>query len=617
MKFKTGWVLFLGLALFSSCKHQSKDDNSLFQTYYLEFQKNNHSEYDSLLAYYHRIDSVSYRQNSTLLLFLKETTRARLLFREAEYAKSNRQYLQANSMLENTGGTDSLRALNYMGIGLNYMNMGTFDSTFAWFGKAQEIYDSLNNTKMSQVIQANRAQAYYNKREPDKALAIIDQLAREDIRNTTLLTTQHLKANILGSSGKTDSAILLDRQIIQHYGNDKNNYQISSFYNNLGICYFEKGMIDSALFYCKKSYELDSIAGIKMHMGANLVLMGDISKKNDRNAAKEYYQKALQIFAEDRNIDKKYWIFGTLAKTAREENDLLQLAAYQDSMLNTFQKMNNLSSNRTIELLKIEYETDKKNQQIKNQGIQLRGQQITLLLIGTISLLILIALYLYFQNRDRKNQLRMAEQDRKVSVMVIEAEQNERSRIARDLHDSVSQKLAVMKMHLSMVETAQTESMDKINSMLQQTITEVRAISHNLYPRDLEKGIIPALELLCEQHNFVNSDINFSLHTDASVATSRLSKNIELVIYRIVQEITTNTLKYSGAKQVRIELSVHNGTITIRIADDGIGFNPESPDNAKGIGLKNITERIKQISGKITIRSKEEEGTQFHIEIPT
>jgi signal transduction histidine kinase len=352
-------------------------------------------------------------------------------------------------------------------------------------------------------------------------------------------------------------------------------------------------------------------------MGANLLLLGDNIKKNDRNAAKEYYQKALQIFAEDRNIDKKYWIFGTLAKTAREENDLLQLAAYQDSMLNTFQKMNNLSSNRTIELLKIEYETDKKNQQIKNQGIQLRGQQITLLLIGTISLLILIALYLYFQNRDRKNQLRMAEQDRKVSVMVIEAEQNERSRIARDLHDSVSQKLAVMKMHLSMVETAQTESMDKINSMLQQTITEVRAISHNLYPRDLEKGIIPALELLCEQHNFVNSDINFSLHTDASVATSRLSKNIELVIYRIVQEITTNTLKYSGAKQVRIELSVHNGTITIRIADDGIGFNPESPDNAKGIGLKNITERIKQISGKITIRSKEEEGTQFHIEIPT
>lgn len=617
MQLKTGRLLFCFLVIVSSCTKKMPENSTLFDQYYLEFLQNNHSEYDSLLAYYHRLDSVSNREHSILLLFLKKTTQARLLFREAEYAKSNITYLKANNLLNRMIGTDSLLAVNYLGIGLNYMSLGIFDSTFIWFGKAQVIYDSLENKKMSHVIEANRAQAYYNKGEPEKALEIIDKLAKEDTRNSTLLTTQHLKANILGSTGKLDSAILLDRQIIQQYGADKSNYLISSFYNNLGICFFEKGITDSALYYCNKSYKLDSVSGIKMHMGANLVLMGDISKKNNINAAYAYYQKALHIFSEDNNIDKKYWIFGTLAKTAREENNLQQVVAYQDSMLNTYKRMNNLSSNRTIELLKIEYETDKKNQQIKTQAIKLKAQQITLLLIATISLLIIIVLYLYFQNRNKKNKLRIAEQDKKVSVMLIKAEQNERSRIARDLHDSVSQKLAVMQMHLSIIETAQTESLTNVYSILQQAITDVRGISHNLYPRDLEKGIIPALELLCEQNNLINSEIKFSLKTDESIIATHLSKNIELVIYRIVQEITNNALKHSKAKKVLIAIGMTTGKITIQITDDGIGFNTTMLENAKGIGLKNIIERIKQISGKVTIHSKEEEGTQFFIEIPT
>lgn len=617
MQYKTVRFLLFIAVIATSCINKPQQQDEVFESYFAEFQKMNHAEYDSLLAFYHRLDSVSFTHQTPLLLFLKETTQARLLFRESDYAKSNRKYIQANKLLKGINGKDSLLALNYMGIGLNYMNLGAFDSTFTWFGKAQVMYDSLENKKMSHVVLANKAQAYYNKREPEKALAIIDKLASDDTCKTTFLTTQHLKANILGSSGKIDSAILLDRQIIQQYGADKSNYLISSFYNNLGNCFAEKGMTDSALYYCKKSYELDSVSGIKMHMGANLVLMGDISKRtNNRDAATEYYKRALRIFSDDSNIDKKHWIFGTLAKTAKEENNLQQVIVYQDSILSTYQKMNNLSTNRTIELLKIEYETDRKNQQLKNQAIRLRGQQITLLLFVAVSLLIIITLYLYFQNRDKKNKLRLAEQEQKVSAMLIEAEQNERSRIARDLHDSVSQKLAVMQMHLSMVETTQTESIGNVNSILQQAITDVRGISHNLYPRDLDKGIIPALELLCEQHNFINSEINFSLKTDDSIRKASLSKNIELVIYRIVQEITTNALKYSKAKQVLIELGITNGKIAIQIADDGIGFNTNALDTAKGIGLKNILERIRQISGKVTIHSKEDEGTRFIIEIP-
>lgn len=200
--------------------------------------------------------------------------------------------------------------------------------------------------------------------------------------------------------------------------------------------------------------------------------------------------------------------------------------------------------------------------------------------------------------------------------MLVETEQNERSRIARDLHDSVSQKLAVMGMHLSLIETTQTEAVDNVTTMLQQAIADVRGISHNLYPKDLEKGILPALEHLCEQNNFANHDMGFSLKTDEAVRKAGLAKNIELVLFRIVQELTNNALKYSIATEVYIELGLKDGKIALNVADNGIGFDSAHLENAKGIGLKNMMDRIRQIGGKVDIQSSEGKGTRFIIEIP-
>lgn len=105
-----------------------------------------------------------------------------------------------------------------------------------------------------------------------------------------------------------------------------------------------------------------------------------------------------------------------------------------------------------------------------------------------------------FKQRERRNLLfYIAQQERKVSDMLIDAEQNERSRIARELHDGVSQKLAVLQMHPPMIKTSSEEMAKNINSMLNDVANEVRSISHNLYPADLEKGLIPALTHLCEQ----------------------------------------------------------------------------------------------------------------------
>jgi len=87
-----------------------------------------------------------------------------------------------------------------------------------------------------------------------------------------------------------------------------------------------------------------------------------------------------------------------------------------------------------------------------------------------------------------------------------------------------------------------------------------------------------------------------------------------LVLFRIVQELTNNALKYSEASEVVVELGLKNGLIALKVADNGIGFDPALLETAKGIGLRNLMERIRQIGGTVAIESKE--GTRFDIEIP-
>jgi signal transduction histidine kinase len=608
--------IFISILLVS-CIKDKIEDNSLFNKYYTLLQKNNYAPYDSLLSFYQQLDSISAEYLSPQLQFLKTTAEGRLYFRRGDYERSTRKYREANIYIENFEGSDTLMALNTMSIGLNFMNRALFDSAFLCFEKALDIYQLSENISMMHVVKANMAQAYYNKRDIESSLRIINETLGDNPKQNVIINLQHLKANILGSSGKIDSAMLLDRKMISQFVANEKNYQYSSFYNNLALCFLAKGNVDSALFYCNKSFQADSVAGMEVQMAANLVLMGDIYRNTgDKKNAEAFYQKAINVFTDNNNIDKKYWIYEKLSKLAKDDGDYKLLAQHQDSMLAAYRFMNKLELTRSIELLNIEFETERKNRQIEHQETKIRSQKLILLLIIISALLIFTAVWFYFQNKDKKSRLRIAEKDRKVSEMLIEAEQNERSRIARDLHDGVNQKLAVMKMHLSMLNDSKTEAFENVVQLLEQIIVDVRAISHNLYPKDLEKGIVSALENLCEQNSFVNQAIKFRLQISENIKKATLNKNVQLVIFRIVQEITNNALKYSQASEVNIQLDVINNRIDLRITDNGIGFTIDSPEKSGGIGLNNILNRIKQISGKVDISTGENKGTSYYIEIP-
>lgn len=617
-KYFTLFIQFVFLLYFTGCKNHYEDGSTAtFNSLYKELQNYNYAEYDSLMVFYNRVDSINDRESSALLKHLKKIIQSRLNYRTGNFDQSTRNLFESNTFIAHLPEADSLRASNYMSIGVNHMLTGVFDSAFYYFVRSEAIFDSLQNSSKLNAVYGNMAKAYYNMGNQLKAREYIDKVINDSANIPVALSMWHLKANISGSEGKIDSALLIDRDIIAQYGNGTYSYIISSFYNNMSMCFLSMGQIDSALYYCRKSYQADSIAGFEMNMGVNMVLLADIyHQSGNKIEADNYYNKALGLFSKGNNADKKVLVFEALAQNAQHAGDFKLLSQYKDSIFIAHQKINNIEINRTIEALNIEYESAKKNQQILEQKFQLKVQRAALYLIILITLLIVVVLYFIVQYRDKNNKLILVEQERKLLSMLMETEENERTRIARDLHDSVNQKLAVAQMSISLVEAQDYQKLSTVSDLLKDISTEVRTISRKLYPKDIDKGIIPALEYLCEQHNMLRDDIQLNLTIGSRKNNQSENRNVNLMLYRIVQEITNNALKHSKATCLAIFIACEKDQMKLEISDNGVGFDVNHPDSKSGVGLRSIFDRVGQMNGTVDLQSDSRQGTRFSIVIP-
>ncbi|MBK7668505.1 MAG: hypothetical protein IPJ32_14895 [Sphingobacteriaceae bacterium] len=268
----------------------------------------------------------------------------------------------------------------------------------------------------------------------------------------------------------------------------------------------------------------------------------------------------------------------------------------------------------------MKYETDKKeseNQKLKyeNQLRQTellnsnkRRQQIVLFFIF---LLLSLGTVVYLIYRSNKSRQELKHQEM-VANAAFETEQQERARIARELHDGIGQKLSVAKMRLTQSNVNPME----VAELVDQSINELRSLSHNLMPDDLSRGIVVAIENLKEQINASNNKTKVNLSISEEFKNLIFTRKTELYLYRIVQEIASNTLKYANATKLNINMDYTADYISLNLSDDGIGFNSTTQGEGDGIGLKNIRSRIEQLQGNCTQKSTINQGTSYIITIP-
>jgi PAS domain S-box-containing protein len=204
---------------------------------------------------------------------------------------------------------------------------------------------------------------------------------------------------------------------------------------------------------------------------------------------------------------------------------------------------------------------------------------------------------------------------------LIASQEAERTRIAAELHDSLGQNLLIIKNRAQLALTEKTAPADAraqlegISALASQAIAEVRQISHDLHPYQLDHlGLTRALEVMIDS-TAQASGIVFERKLDA--VDNVFSADAATNLYRVVQESLNNILKHSRAKRARIELARDVREVQLRIEDDGCGFkNGEVGNGGKGLGLKNIAERVRILNGSLKVDSQPERGTHIEVTIP-
>ncbi len=288
--------------------------------------------------------------------------------------------------------------------------------------------------------------------------------------------------------------------------------------------------------------------------------------------------------------------------------------------------------------LETKYETAKKEAEIQKQQSELdRKTYQRNLLFGGLGLFVLLSgsfIWGLFSrsNRDKKiaiqaqniqtQKIESLEQEKKLLSMssLLEGQETERIRIAKDLHDGLGGLLTTVKAHFGKIqsEIEKVESLDiykSANQMIDKAHDEVRRISHNLMPSDLRAGGLPvAVRQLVHEMKTVhelNTDFEMIGFNDA-----RIDEKVELSSYRIIQELTNNMLKYANANHAFIQISKFENEIQIVVEDDGVGFDYEKELESSGLGLKSIQNRVDQLGGHMDVVSEIGKGTSVTINVP-
>jgi len=207
------------------------------------------------------------------------------------------------------------------------------------------------------------------------------------------------------------------------------------------------------------------------------------------------------------------------------------------------------------------------------------------------------------------------------SNRLIETLERERARIARELHDDICQRIALLTIELELQQNSPdlpAEARSRMGELRKQSFeiaTDVQSLSHRLHSSKLEYlGLVEAIRLFCREFSELQKvEVDFNTHD----LPSPLSQDISLSLFRVLQEALRNSAKHSGARNFEVRLWAMSGEIHLTIADSGVGFNAEAARESPGLGLISMEERLKLLDGTFSVESQLQRGTTIHASVPS
>lgn len=395
-------------------------------------------------------------------------------------------------------------------------------------------------------------------------------------------------------------------------------------YNKLAVCWKLKGDLRQAVQYIGAPLVATNMTNsVNLYDKADFFInVGDIYNQMLKpDSALKLLRSGLDLAVEINHRELKRDAFEQLALV------FLHKKKY-DSAFIYLQKFSKLKDSIVNEISREEiYQRDADLQIERQQQVQkiaLERQRIwrnIIICMSVLMLLIVIFLYNRYQLKQKNRyQRELNRQHVELFNAIAAAQEQERKRIAQDIHDSLGSVLSAAK--LKLVETKELKPelgkdekfISSIN-LLDEASAELRSISHNIMPATLSKlGLLPALKNLSEK---ISSAKGLQVHFSAHEFESRLDEQTEISIYRIVLELINNILKHASASKALVQLVRHPDSINITVEDNGKGFDFQKVlAEKKGIGLGNIHSRVEYMKGILDVDTLQGRGTTVIIDIP-
>lgn len=258
-----------------------------------------------------------------------------------------------------------------------------------------------------------------------------------------------------------------------------------------------------------------------------------------------------------------------------------------------------------------------------------QNDQIVLIFVSSAVFILLLAVLvvlflLIYQKRivSQENRLQKLENERQQMLLkaTIEGQERERKRLAKELHDGIGSLLSGLSLNLKFQKnqevgnSAQGEFLTEACAMVDDSITHVRRMSHNLMPVTLENfGLVSAISECIQP---VRKMSELTVEFKAPEERFDANDDIELGVLRVVQELVQNTIKHAEANKIKLELTCSNHELCLVYHDNGIGFEMDAVNKSHGIGLKGIESRVLNLGGTLNIKSEPGKGVDVAVQIP-
>ncbi len=567
--------------------------------------------------------------------------RAEVLYRLAKnylHVNSLLCYTYADSAIALAGQTDNkkIKAEAYSLQGVVHKNNGEFQKAIEKHIQALGIKEANKDTMGVAICYNDIGVLYKVMKNYSRAIVFYKKsntLCGQINLGKGVAQTYNNIGTVFSELGNKDSAIVYYKIALSVAEEIKNDAAISTACSNIGEYYGNKGNNKLALEYFKRSLKIDMAEGNIYGIIMSYINIGGVYTQQKRySEAIINYKEAERLCIENNErpmLKDLYWSMSQCYAFNNEKelgydyllknkklSDSLQVGEITKSILDVETKYQTEKKDLEIAKNKAELETKEKQAHIKNVILV----SVILLMIFSVAFGVLFYRKKQIEQDARINSEIALQKDIR-SKAIIEAEEKERIRIAKDLHDGVGQLLSAAKLNLSNLEnslqslsTDQDIAFKNALSLVDDSVKEVRVVSHNMMPNTLLKqGLASAVrEFITKIQNTPNLKVNLEMVG----LNHRLEQEKESVLYRVIQELVSNIIKHAKASQLTLQIIKHDKELSIVMEDNGIGFDVSKINMFDGIGLKNIISRVEFINGNIHFDSTQGKGTTVTIEVP-